>query len=68
MGYSESMTEVTYSVPGVSCDHCRTAATAAGYDWAAMERDTRALWDRLHNLTAADVKRAADPADLLASR
>lgn len=45
------------------CPHCRAAATAAGYDWARVEADTRALWDRLHRLSAADLRRAADPAD-----
>ncbi|MGH2562109.1 MAG: hypothetical protein ACRDJH_23870 [Thermomicrobiales bacterium] len=45
------------------CDHCRAAAEAAGYDWAAMERDTLAVWDRLHRLTPADLRRASDAAD-----
>jgi hypothetical protein len=45
------------------CDHCRAAATATGYDWSTMERDTRALWDRLHRLTAGDLSRVTDPAD-----
>ena len=40
------------------CDHCRTAATARGYDWPRMLRDTRALWDRLHRLTPDDLDRA----------
>lgn len=38
------------------CEHCRTAAEALGYDWARIERDTRALWDRLHHLTPADLE------------
>ena len=25
VGYAENMNEVTYTVPGVSCDHCRAA-------------------------------------------
>jgi copper ion binding protein len=25
VGYGESVKELTYSVPGVSCDHCRAA-------------------------------------------
>ena len=25
MGYAPSVNELTYSVPGVSCDHCRAA-------------------------------------------
>jgi hypothetical protein len=40
------------------CEHCRRAATALGYDWARIERDTRALWDRLHQLTPADLDAA----------
>jgi hypothetical protein len=45
------------------CEHCQAAATAAGYDWSAMDRDTRALWNRLHRLTAADLRRVTDAAD-----
>lgn len=45
------------------CPSCRVAAEEAGYDWARMERDTRALWDRLHRLTPGDLRRAADSAD-----
>lgn len=39
------------------CPHCRVAAEASGYDWARMEADTRALWDRLHHLTPSDLRR-----------
>jgi len=45
------------------CPHCRAAAIAAGYDWARMEHDARALWDRLHRLTASDLRRTTDTAD-----
>lgn len=45
------------------CRHCRATGEASGYDWTRIERDTRALWDRLHQLTASDVRRAADRAD-----
>ncbi|HET8522349.1 MAG TPA: hypothetical protein VFL82_03890, partial [Thermomicrobiales bacterium] len=45
------------------CDHCQAAATAAGYDWPAMKRDTLALWERLHRLTNNDLQRVKDPAD-----
>jgi hypothetical protein len=45
------------------CPHCQLATIARGYDWAAMEADTRRLWDRLHRLTASDLRRAADAAD-----
>jgi len=45
------------------CPHCRAAAEAAGYDWARIARDSRALWDRLHRLTPGDLRRAADAAD-----
>ena len=45
------------------CPHCRDAALAAGYDWPGIERDTRALWDRLHRLSPGDLHRASDPAD-----
>lgn len=44
------------------CPHCRAAALAAGHDWARMATDTRALWDRLHRLTPADLRRATDTA------
>ena len=37
------------------CEHCRVAATRLGYDWPRIERDTWALWDRLHRLTPADL-------------
>lgn len=42
------------------CPSCRAAAEAAGYDWPRIERDTRALWDRLHRLTPTDLRRAID--------
>lgn len=45
------------------CAHCREAAQRKGYDWNRIDLDTRALWDRLHHLTNADVRRAADSAD-----
>ena len=45
------------------CDHCQAAATARGYDWELMVRDTRAVWDRLHQLTPGDLARASDAAD-----
>ncbi|MDP8922749.1 MAG: hypothetical protein M3O34_07715, partial [Chloroflexota bacterium] len=45
------------------CEHCRTAAERSGCDWRRMREDTQSLWDRLHRLGAADVARAADPAD-----
>jgi hypothetical protein len=45
------------------CPHCRAAALAAGYNWARMEHDARALWDRLHRLNATDLRRATDAAD-----
>ncbi len=44
------------------CPHCRAAAEAAGYDWDEIERDTRALWDRLHRLDGGDLRRATDAA------
>src|SRR6185295_9438297 len=31
------------------------AATALGYDWACIKHDTRAIWDRLHQLQPADL-------------
>lgn len=45
------------------CEHCRAAALAAGYDWGRIERDARALWERLHHLSNADLRRAAGGAD-----
>ena len=45
------------------CPHCRASAESAGYDWARIERDTRAFWNRLHRLTPGDLRRAADDAD-----
>jgi hypothetical protein len=45
------------------CPHCRAAALAAGYNWARMEHDARALWDRLHRLTTSDLRRTTDTAD-----
>jgi hypothetical protein len=47
------------------CEHCRAAAEAGGYDWSRIVRDTRALWDRLHRLTPADLAAAerAAPSD-----
>ena len=48
------------------CEHCRAAATALGYDWPRMVRDTQALWNRLHRLTPTDlaaVGRSAPPDD-----
>jgi len=38
------------------CPHCARAAQTAGYDWARIVRDVRALWDRLHRLTARDLE------------
>lgn len=43
------------------CAHCRQAALAQGYDWERIERDTRALWEWLHHLTAADLTALAGP-------
>lgn len=45
------------------CPPCRATAEALGYDWAGIEADTRALWDRLHRLTPADLRRATDGGD-----
>ena len=45
------------------CEHCQAAAAQHGFDWPRIEADTRALWDRLHRLSPADVARAADGAD-----
>ncbi len=40
------------------CEHCRAAALAAGYPWAEMIDNTKALWNRLHHLTNADLQAA----------
>ncbi len=45
------------------CPHCRAVAEESSHDWARMEADTRALWDRLHHLTPTDLRRAVDGAD-----
>ena len=45
------------------CDACREAASAASIDWARVRRDSQALWDRLHRLTAADLARAGGVED-----
>ena len=45
------------------CQHCQAAATRQGYDWALIQQDTRALWDRLHQLQPADLARVTDAAD-----
>lgn len=40
------------------CEWCAQAARAAGLEWDAMQRDSRAFWDYLHNLDTAEVRRA----------
>jgi hypothetical protein len=45
------------------CEHCQVEATRQGYAWSSIVRDTRALWDRLHQLTPTDLARATDGAD-----
>jgi hypothetical protein len=45
------------------CDYCRVAAEQRGYDWSRIQRDTCALWDRLHHLTADDLACATTAMD-----
>jgi len=45
------------------CEHCQAAAERQGFDWPRIHADTRALWDRLHRLSPADVARAANSTD-----
>lgn len=45
------------------CEHCQDCATEHGYDWSRIVKDARALWDRLHRLTPADLARVEDRAD-----
>ena len=45
------------------CEHCEAAAIRQGFDWASIRQDSRAMWDRLHRLTPADLTRATDSAD-----
>jgi hypothetical protein len=33
------------------CPHCQARAVEAGFDWEAIRRDVRALWDGLHVLS-----------------
>lgn len=42
------------------CTHCERSARDRGLDWEAMQRGVRALWDRLHELTVADLRQVAE--------
>lgn len=68
------MTEtITYSVPGMSCDHCRTAITTevtaiAGVESVDVDLDTKLVSIAGHDLDDATLVAAIDEAGYDAAR
>ncbi len=66
------MTELTYSVPGVSCEHCRTSIAAevsqvGGVAGVAVDLDAKRVVVRGEGLDDAAVRAAIDEAGYDAS-
>lgn len=64
---------ITYSVPGMSCDHCRTAITAEvtavpGVETVEVDLDTRLVAIGGENLDDAALVAAIDEAGYEAAR
>jgi copper chaperone len=61
------MTEITYTVPEMSCGHCKQAvsselAEVAGVDRVDVDLDTKLVTVRGHDLDDAELRAAIDEA------
>ena len=59
--------QITYNVPGISCEHCRTAISnevgaLEGVDTVAVDLDRKLVAVRGHSLVAAQLRAAIDEA------
>ncbi len=61
------MSEITYTVPGMSCSHCKQAVSSelrevAGVDAVYVDLDTKLVTVRGHDLDEAALRAAIDEA------